>query len=112
MRRLLAAGLAVTMVLSGGNATPVSAFDAQENERFSEKQSADLEDLLTTGLRARSKADKAYIAKVVEKVEDGELSEKLVKAIFYRARAQHSRYPLPYFTAILKQVAKQRGITI
>jgi hypothetical protein len=111
MRRLLAGALGVALVF-GGDVAPARAQDAKDTERFSEKQSADLQELLTTGLRARSKSDKAYIAKVVKKVEEGDLSEKLVKAVFNRARAQHSRYPLPYFTAILKQVARQRGVTI
>ena len=76
------------------------------------KESADLEDLLVNGLKARTSPEKAFIAKVVQKVAERELPENLVKAVFHRARSQHGRYPLPHFMAMIKQVAKQRGVTL
>ena len=93
------------------SASPQFAQDRAEN-RYSQKEKADLTELLTTGLRVRTADEKAYIAGVVEKVDKGELSEGLVKALLQRARQRHSRYPLPYFTAMLAQVARQRGVTL
>jgi hypothetical protein len=92
---------------------PAGAFAQGTTEnRYSQKEKADLTELLTSGLKVRTSSEKAYIAGIVEKVEKGELSESLVKAIFQRARQRHSRYPLPYFTVMLQQAAKLRGVTL
>ena len=85
---------------------------AAANERFSQKEEADLAEILESGLKVRTAAEKAFIARVVEKVEKGQLSESLVKAMFQRARAKHARYPYPYFTAMMTKLAKQRGVTL
>lgn len=89
-------------------ATPAPA----KVNRAAEKEEATLEEILTSGLKVRTKSEKQFIARVTKSVDDGKLSESLVKAIFQRARDQHSRYPLPYFTAILQKVAKQRGVQL
>ena len=83
-----------------------------KNERFSQKEEADLAEILETGLKVRTKSEKAFIARVVEKVEKGQLSESLVKAMFQRARAKHAQYPYPYFTAMMTRLAKQHGVTL
>jgi hypothetical protein len=77
-----------------------------------QQDEASLEETLASGLKVRTPAEKAFIAKVVKTVEEGKLSEALVKALFRRALAQHSRYPLPYFTAMIRQVAKDRGVDL
>lgn len=83
-----------------------------KNERYSQKEKADLTEILTAGLKVRTASEKAYIARVVDTVEKGQLSESVVTAMFKRARTKHERYPLPYFAAMMSRVAKQRGISL
>ena len=78
----------------------------------SQQGEATLEETLVNGLKVRTDKEKAFIARVVQTVEQGKLSESLVKAIFQRARVQHSQYPLPYFTVMIQRVAKQRGVDL
>lgn len=106
---LLITGLVALMVFAAPSHAKVQASDAVTANQGEE---ATLEEMLVNGLKVRTDGEKAFIARVVELVQEGKLSESLVKAIYQRARQQHSRYPLPYFVAILKQVAKQRGIEL
>jgi hypothetical protein len=82
-----------------------ASFAAQDEE-------PSLEEMLANGLKVRTASEKAFIAKVVKVVEEGKLSESLVKALFQRALFEHSRYPLPYFTAMIQKIAKQRGVEL
>jgi hypothetical protein len=88
------------------------AASPKANERFSQKEDADLTEILESGLKVRTAAEKAFVARVVDKVEKGQLSESLVTAMFQRARAKHARYPYPYFTAMMIRLAKQRGVAL
>ncbi len=63
-----------------------------------------LTDLLVNGLRATRAEEKAYIARVVEEVNQGELKESLVKAVFQKARNRNSKHPFPYFKAMLDAI--------
>jgi hypothetical protein len=89
-----------------------SRVQAQGVNRISQREEATLEEMLTNGLKVRTASEKQFIAKVVKTVEEGKLSESLVKALFQRSLQQHSRYPLPYFTAMIQKVAKQRGVEL
>src|SRR5688572_16981906 len=91
---LLVAGLALVSLV--GHFAMAQAPGAN---RFAQREEATLEEMLTNGLKVRTASEKAFIAKITKAVEEGKLSESLVKALFQRALAQHSRYPLPYFTA-------------
>jgi hypothetical protein len=103
--------LAVLAIVFPRSATLLAAAPAT-NERFSQKEEADLTEILETGLKVRTPKEKAFIARVVETVEKKQLSEALVKAMFQRARAKHAHYPYPYFTAMMIKIAKQQGVTL
>lgn len=113
-RRTRAAGiLALGAVTLSCNVPVAAATPAPANvNRRADKDKATLEEMLISGLKVRTKSEKQFIARVSKLVDDGKLSESLVKALFQRARDQHSRYPLPYFTAILLKVAQQRGVQL
>jgi hypothetical protein len=83
-----------------------------EVNRYAQREEATLEEQLNSGLKVRTATERAFIARVAKTVQAGQLSESLVKALFHRARAHHSRYPLPYFTAMIRQVAKTRGVEL
>src|SRR5688572_28465536 len=102
--------LAITCLLL--LAAPRAVSQPPDTNRFSQREKADLQDLLTAGLKVRTPSEKAFIAAVVDKVEKGDLGDGLVKALFQRARKEHSRYPLPYFTVMIRQVAKKNGVTL
>jgi hypothetical protein len=103
-------------VLAGMSLVPaLAAFATAQTPgtiRSAQREEATLEELLASGLKVRTPAEKAFIAKVVKTVEEGKFSEALVKALFQRACSQHSRYPLPYFTALIQKIAKQRGVEL
>lgn len=90
----------------------LEAASPSSDERFSQKEKADLAEILESGLKVRTPSEKAFIARVVATVEKGQLSESLVTAMFQRARAKHAQYPFPYFTAMMIRLAKQRGVTL
>lgn len=92
--------------------TPLVIGQSPATNRPAEKEEATLEEMLNSGLKVRTASEKAFIAKVAKTVEEGKLSEALVKALFQRALKQHGRYPLPYFTAMIKFVAKDRGVIL
>lgn len=113
-RRSRAAGILAlgAVTLSCPSLPILDAAQTPKVNRPAEKEEASLEELLTSGLKVRTKSEKEFIAKVTKLVDEGKLSDSLVKAIFQRARDEHTRYPLPYFTAILQRVAKQRGVNL
>ena len=78
-----------------------------------------LSDQLTLGLRARTKGDAAFIAKVVVLVEQGKLPRSVVDSTFHWARqraAQHSHSrrlrPIVYFQPGLRQRVQRFGIKL
>ncbi len=78
-----------------------------------------LREQLTVGLKARSKADKAFINTVVKAVEQGRLPRKLVDTTFLwaRQRAAKRSYvrrlrPMVYFQPGLTQRAKRLGVKL
>ncbi len=76
-----------------------------------------LRDQLTTGLRAFTKADRAFIDKVVILVEQGKLPRRLVDGTFLWARDRAARRsfsrrlrPMVYFQPALVARAKRIGV--
>ena len=74
---------------------------------------------LTTGLKAFTKADKAFIGKVVTAVDQGRLPRKLVDSTFLwaRNRAERKSYtrslrPMVYFRPGLTLLAKRVGVKL
>ncbi len=70
-----------------------------------------LKEVLEKGLRARRPSEFAFIARVVEMVEDGKLPRDLVEGTFNWARKKKP-YPFPYFERGLKQRAAKIGIVV
>jgi len=78
-----------------------------------------LRDQLTTGLRAFTKADRAFIDKVVILVEQGKLPRRLVDGTFLWARDRAARRsfsrrlrPMVYFQPALLARAKRIGVKL
>ena len=65
-----------------------------------------LKDTLEKGLKARRPEEFAFIAKVIDLVEQGKLTEKLVRGTFRWAQRQDDHKPFPYFERAIKLRAK------
>ncbi len=113
LRLLLAIGLgaAAFVASSGGDCV------AQTGTNFSNSsgagQVADLKDQLEKGLKCRRPQEFAFVAAVVLKVEQGDLSRELVVGTFSYARKRASKvgtkYAFPYFQRGLEERAKLAG---
>jgi hypothetical protein len=78
-----------------------------------------LYDQLRVGLKAVTKEDLAYIALVVQRVDEGKLPRRMVDATFLWARnrrqqkpTNHRLRPIVYFKPALEAQAKKIGVTI
>jgi hypothetical protein len=78
-----------------------------------------LYDQLRVGLKAKTKADIAFLQTVVARVEQGVLPRKMVDATFlwarnrYRSRqANHRLRPIVYFQPALTAQAKRIGVVL
>ncbi len=78
-----------------------------------------LRDQLTAGLKAKTKADLAFIDKVVVQVEQGKLPRRLVDSTFFWSRDRAVRKsptrrlrPMVYFQPALTQQAKRIGVAL
>jgi hypothetical protein len=74
---------------------------------------------LEKGLKARTDADFAFLDRVVEAVEEGDLPQKLVDRVFFWARkeaAEHkgskAKRPMIYFRPALKILAERIGLEL
>ena len=102
--------LAVSVVLT---ATPHDAAPAAAAGGTIAVQIATLKDTLEKGLKARRPAEFDFVARVVELVEAGELTEKLVRGTFRWATDQDSHKPFPYFERALKiRSKKEEGVDL
>lgn len=78
-----------------------------------------LYDQLRVGLKAYTKADLAFIERVVQKVDEGRLPRKMVDATFLWARNRykakptaHQRRPMVYFQPALTLQARKIGVVL
>ncbi|MFO0869923.1 MAG: hypothetical protein U0935_13400 [Pirellulales bacterium] len=71
----------------------------------------DLEQQLTSGLKARRPVEFAFIHGVVQKVKNRELPLDLVQSTFFWARRRQP-YPFPYFERGLRERAARLGIIL
>jgi hypothetical protein len=110
--------LSQSSALRWGENTTASEMHVARSSSFSDigqiapQDSPRLEDVLLNGLRARTDADRQFIKRVVTAVDDGVLSESLVRALFARARRENARYPMPYFIVLLRKIAAEKGVDI
>lgn len=73
--------------------------------------SADLEQQLKSGLKARRPVEFEFIRSVVQKVKDKQLSIELVQSTYLWARRKQP-YPYPFFERGLKERAAREGISL
>jgi len=78
-----------------------------------------LRNRLQAGLKARTKAEFAFLDRVVEMVEDGKLPRALVDRVFFWARKKAAekpgpkkRRPMVYFQPALVRLARQIHIDL
>ena len=74
-------------------------------------QVADLKQTLEKGLKARRPAEFAFIAKVVNLVNQKKLTLRLVLSTFKWARNKRP-HPYPYFQRAMRTQAAKLGVTI
>ncbi len=75
------------------------------------KKSANLQQQLESGLRARRPEEFAFIDRVITMVKQGKLPETLVRSTFDWARDKRP-YPYPFFERGLKVRAARLGIVV
>jgi hypothetical protein len=75
-------------------------------------KTAQLGDTLRAGLRCRRPVEFEFVALVVQKVEDKELSRDLVLSMFDYARKRRPQQPFPYFEAGMKKRAAALGVDL
>ncbi len=78
-----------------------------------------LQDRLEKGLLARTPQEFAFLTRVVERIEDGDLPEKLVNRVFFWARRKADeqegtkrRRPMIYFQPALTKLAERIGVDL
>jgi hypothetical protein len=78
-----------------------------------------LRDRLEKGLKARTDADFAFLDRVIESIEEGDLPQTLVDRVFFWARkkaAQHqgskAKRPMIYFQPALTILAERIGVDL
>jgi hypothetical protein len=118
MCRLPIVCVAVALVGLGGLAAPVRGQAAPapiqaDTARDGQGRQVGLRDQLRVGLKARTKADFAFIDMVVERVNQGKLPRKMVDSTFLWARNRarirpttHPLRPMVYFQPALVLRAK------
>ena len=73
---------------------------------------ADLQDQLESGLRARLPGEFAFIARVIARVEDKQLTTGEVKSVFQWARRKNKRIPFPYFERAMRIIAARKKVVL
>ena len=115
-RRIVLAAVAVTLLVgwAGYAALGVSSSTAraqQQNAVDAERTGATLRELLEKDLRVRRPEEFAFINRVMQLVEEGELPEKMVYTTYLWARRKPRR-PLQYFELALRLRADKLGIDL
>jgi len=67
---------------------------------------------LEKGLKARRDSDYTFIATVVNKVDNGTISQKMVNETFNFARSKSEHYPFIYFQFALRKRAAKVGVAL
>ena len=71
-----------------------------------------LKDQLEKGLRATTPAQRAFVATVVNAVDNNKLPRAMVNLVFRWALERNKRVPFPYFEFALRALSKRRGIVL
>jgi hypothetical protein len=118
MRRIAGAALAI-LVATCCCTLPSVAQQATNVPDVHQGRRLDLKDQLTTGLKATTTADKAFIDKVVAKVDAGQLPRAVVDSTFFWARQKANAHsysrslrPMVYFKPGLIARSSRLGIRL
>ena len=106
MKRLTILLLAAT-VWTTGLAAPLPA-QAPPNPGQVITLSEQLEKLL----RVRLEEERIFLGRVLEAVQNVEMSEDLVLAVTYKARKYKPNFPFPYFRVMIEKVAESQGVPL
>lgn len=87
-----------------------SSFNGADQLR-STRHVTPLVDQLRVGLRVNTAAQTNFLQAVVQKVENGEISQSMVNVVYKWAISRNEKYPFPYFQVAIKELAKRRGVT-
>lgn len=111
--------VATLAVVAGGIAPLTTTAQQSTNPANEQGRKVTLHDQLTSGLRAVTKSDKAFIDKVVLRVKQGKLPRRLVDSTFLWARDRAARRgpmralrPMVYFQPVLTARAKRIGVQL
>lgn len=98
---------ALVLVAAAVAACPIrsAAQDGSQTEKLS------LKTQLEQGLRARRPVEFEFVARVVEKVDKGELPRSVVDGVYGWARKQR-RHPFQYFEFALRKQAAKLGVDL
>jgi hypothetical protein len=75
-------------------------------------QVAELHEQLESGLKARLPGEFSFIALVVQKVEQRQLTTGEVKAVFQWARRKNKNVPFPHFERAMRIIAGKKGVAL
>jgi hypothetical protein len=109
MRSAILAACLLSFGLLFGHAPPPAA---AEQGGVGPQGQLSLQETLERALRARRPQEFAYIAMVVEKVDDGTLPRDLVESTFQWARKKQTRHQVVYFAHALRIRAAKLGIEL
>ncbi len=105
------AGLLAIGVIVAGLIWSASTVRGQTSAQPIADGGPDLQTTLEKGLKARRPVEFAFIAQVIQLVDDGTLPENMVLTSFLWAR-KHRPYPYPYFAASLRRQAATLGVSL
>lgn len=110
---------AIVAMAVGGLAPLTTTAQQSTNSATNQGRKISLRDQLTSGLRATTKSDLAFIDRVVLLVEEGRLPRRMVDGTFFWARDRAARRsytrrlrPMVYFQPALAARAHRIGLTL
>lgn len=75
-------------------------------------QEPSLQDTLKNGLRARRPIEFQFVNEITQLTNEGKLPKDFVLAAFDYSRTRRPKFPLPYFEFVVRDKARQLGVTI
>jgi hypothetical protein len=117
----IAVALAIGLLLTSGTSNHLATGLAQDQspQPGRPQQPVSLRDRLIVGLRAMSKADTAFVDRVVLRVQSGQLPQRLVDETFFWARDRagqaqrgNARRPIIYFRPAMTARAQRIGVAL
>jgi hypothetical protein len=104
--------IAALLLATGLFAAGASSSGSSASKKVAAEKTADLQDRLEKGLKARRPVEFEFIEKVVAHVESGELPVELVDRTFFWARKREPQRPFQHFERALKILARRIGVDL